>query len=691
MKQYLAARIRNIALTGHSDSGKTSLAEALLFKAGASDRLGKTSEGNTVCDFDPEEIKRKVSVCTAVAPFAWGSTKINLIDTPGLFDFAGEAAQGVRAAESLLIAVSGKSGVDVGTEKAYKMAKDLSKATLFFVSKLDVEHSDFYKVFEELKSTFGPSVCPIVVPYVEDQQVKCYINLIDMKAYSYDDKGEAHEVDMPDFGHRLDGLTAAVSEAVAETDESLFEKYFSGEQFTRDEIIRGVHTGVTNGSISPVLCGCSTNLQGIDMLLDCIVDLLPSPWEKGAEVAVDAEGEPVEVPCTDEAPLAAYVFKTIADPFVGKLSYVKVISGKLAADSAPINSRTGQPERLGKIIYIRGKKQEDTAYITAGDIGAVTKLAATETGDALCDPKKVLSFDPIHFPHPCLTMAIKAEAKGDEAKIASALQRLMEEDPTLAYENNAETHQQLISGLGEQHLDVLVSKLKNKFGVSVSLEVPRVAYRETIRKKVKVQGKHKKQSGGHGQFGDVWVEFEPTVGDDLVFEEKVFGGAVPKSFFPAVEKGLQDCVKHGVLAGYPVVGLKATLVDGSYHPVDSSEMSFKMAASLAYKAGMPQASPVLLEPIGNLKVYVPDSNTGDIIGDLNKRRGRVLGMNPANDGLQEIEADVPMSEMSDFATAIRSMTQGRGYFTFEFARYEQLPSNLEAKVIEEAKKFTSEE
>lgn len=691
MKQYLAARIRNIALTGHSDSGKTSLAEALLFKAGASDRLGKTSEGNTVCDFDPEEIKRKVSVCTAVAPFAWGSTKINLIDTPGLFDFAGEAAQGVRAAESLLIAVSGKSGVDVGTEKAYKMAKDLSKATLFFVSKLDVEHSDFYKVFEELKSTFGPSVCPIVVPYVEDQQVKCYINLIDMKAYTYDDKGEAHEVDMPDFGHRLDGLTAAVSEAVAETDESLFEKYFSGEQFTRDEIIRGVHTGVTNGSISPVLCGCSTNLQGIDMLLDCIVDLLPSPWEKGAEVAVDAEGEPVEVPCTDEAPLEAYVFKTIADPFVGKLSYVKVISGKLAADSAPINSRTGQPERLGKIIYIRGKKQEDTAYITAGDIGAVTKLAATETGDALCDPKKVLSFDPIHFPHPCLTMAIKAEAKGDEAKIASALQRLMEEDPTLAYENNAETHQQLISGLGEQHLDVLVSKLKNKFGVSVSLEVPRVAYRETIRKKVKVQGKHKKQSGGHGQFGDVWVEFEPTVGDDLVFEEKVFGGAVPKSFFPAVEKGLQDCVKHGVLAGYPVVGLKATLVDGSYHPVDSSEMSFKMAASLAYKAGIPQASPVLLEPIGNLKVYVPDSNTGDIIGDLNKRRGRVLGMNPANDGLQEIEADVPMSEMSDFATAIRSMTQGRGYFTFEFARYEQLPSNLEAKVIEEAKKFASEE
>ena len=691
MRQYLAGRIRNIALTGHSGSGKTSLTEALLFKAGATDRLGKVADGNTVSDYDPEEIKRQVSVSTSIAPFAWGSTKINLIDTPGLFDFAGETVQGVRAAESLLICVSGKSGVDVGTEKAYKMAKDASKATMFFVSKLDADHTDFYKVFEELKATFGPTVCPIVVPYVEDREVKSYINLIDMKAYTYDEKGEPHEVEMPDFGHRLDGLTAAVSEAVAETDEALFEKYFSGEQFTRDEIIRGVHTGVTNGSISPVLCGCTTNLQAIDMLLDGIVDLLPSPWEKGGEVAVDADGEPVEVVCTDEAPLAAYVFKTIADPFIGKLSYIKVISGKLSADMTPINSRTGQPERLGKIIYVRGKKQEDTAYITAGDIGAVTKLAATETGDALCDPKKVLNFDPINFPKPCLQMAIKTEAKGDESKIASGLQRLMEEDPTIAYENNAETHQQLVSGLGEQHLDVLVSKLKNKFGVSVSLEVPRVAYRETIRKKVKVQGKHKKQSGGHGQFGDVWIEFEPTVGDGLVFEEKVFGGAVPKSFFPAVEKGLQDCVKHGVLAGYPVVGLKATLVDGSYHPVDSSEMSFKMAASIAYKNGMPEASPILLEPIGNLKVYVPDSNTGDIIGDLNKRRGRVLGMNPSADGLQEIEADVPMSEMSDFATAIRSMTQGRGYFTFDFARYEQLPSNLEAKDIEEAKKFAGEE
>ena len=687
MRQYLAGRIRNIALTGHSGSGKTSLTEALLFKAGATDRLGKVADGNTVSDYDPEEIKRQVSVSTSIAPFAWGSTKINLIDTPGLFDFAGETVQGVRAAESLLICVSGKSGVDVGTEKAYKMAKDASKATMFFVSKLDADHADFYKVFEELKATFGPTVCPIVVPYVEDREVKSYINLIDMKAYTYDEKGEPHEVEMPDFGHRLDGLTAAVSEAVAETDEALFEKYFSGEQFTRDEIIRGVHTGVTNGSISPVLCGCTTNLQAIDMLLDGIVDLLPSPWEKGGEVAVDADGEPVEVVCTDEAPLAAYVFKTIADPFIGKLSYIKVISGKLSADMTPINSRTGQPERLGKIIYVRGKKQEDTAYITAGDIGAVTKLAATETGDALCDPKKVLNFDPINFPKPCLQMAIKTEAKGDESKIASGLQRLMEEDPTIAYENNAETHQQLVSGLGEQHLDVLVSKLKNKFGVSVSLEVPRVAYRETIRKKVKVQGKHKKQSGGHGQYGDVVMEFEPSgdLSKPYEFEEKIFGGAVPRNYFPAVEKGIQECVKAGPLAGYPVVGIKATLIDGSYHPVDSSEMAFKMATVLAFKKGFMEANPVLLEPIALLSVTAPDKYSGDIMGDLNKRRGRITNMIPTDTGKQIIEAEVPMLELSGYSTSLRSITGGSGDFEYVVSKYEQAPADVQNRVIEEQK------
>ena len=683
MKQYLAGRIRNVALAGHSDSGKTSLAEAMLYQSGTIERMGKTAEGNTVCDSDSESIKRKASVASSVAPFSWGSTKINLLDTPGLFDFESGLYEGVRPAESVLIAVSGKDGVSVGTEKAYRLAKKQQKATMFFVSKLDVEHSDFYKVLEGLKTQFGPSVCPIVVPYSENEEVKCYINLVDQKAYKYDEKGQPSEVEMPDMGHRLEGLMAAVSEAVAEADEELFEKYFSGEQFTRDELIRGIHTGVNSGAISPVLCGSNITLQGIDMVLDAIVDLLPSPWEKGSEVAENMEGEPVEVKCTDEAPLAAYVFKTVADPFIGKLSYIKVVSGKLGQDSAPVNVRTGQPERLGKIVYMRGKKQEDTAYITAGDIGAITKLATALSGDSLCDAKNQVKFDQTPFPHPCYSRAISSKEKSDESKIAAAIQRLLEEDPTIGYENNVETKQQLISGLGEQHLDVIISKLKNKFGVEVSLDVPRVAYRETIRKKVKVQGRHKKQSGGHGQFGDVWIEFEPTVGD-FVFEEKVFGGAVPKNFFPAVEKGLQESIKKGTLAGYPVVGLKATLVDGSYHPVDSSEMSFKMAASLAFKAGIPQADPVILEPIGNLSAFVPDNNTGDIIGELNKRRGRVLGMNPSEDGLQEISADVPMSEMTDFATAMRSITQGRGHFTLEFARYEQLPGHMEAKVIAEA-------
>ena len=691
MRQYLAGKIRNVAIAGHGSSGKTSLAEALLFKAGATDRLGKVADGNTVCDFDAEEIRRKVSVSSAVAPFAWGSVKINLIDTPGLFDFAAGMYEGVRPAESVLIVVSARSGVTVGAQKAYKLADSMGKSKMFFVNKMDAEHADFYKVLEDLKASFGPSICPLVVPVVEDHKVQCYINLVDNKAYKYNEKGEPAEVAMPDIAHRFEGLIGAISEAVAETDEALFEKFFSGEQFTRDEIIKGIHNGVHTGAITPVLCGSAATLEGIDMLLDSLVDHLPSAWEAGSETAQDASGEPIEIACTDEAPLAAYIFKTVADPFVGKLSYFKVVSGKLSGEVAPVNSRTGEQERLGKLIYMTGKKQEDTAFITAGDIGAVTKLSGAVTGDTLCDPKKIVSFERVEFPEPCLSMAVKVKNKGDEGKVAQGMQRLIEEDPSIGFEQNAETHQQVISGLGEQHLDVIVSKLKSKFGVDIGLTKPRVAYRETIRKPVKVQGKHKKQSGGHGQYGDVWIEFSPYDGEGLLFEENVFGGSVPKNFFPAVEKGLQDCVKHGILAGYPMVGLKAVLVDGSYHPVDSSEMAFKTAASLAYKAAMPQASPALLEPIGNLKVYVPDSNTGDIISELNQRRGRVLGMNPDEDGMQVIEGEVPMSEMGDFATVLRSTTQGRGSFTLKFERYELLPSQLEAAVIEEAKKMNEEE
>lgn len=691
MRQYLAGKIRNVAIAGHGSSGKTSLAEALLYKAGATDRLGKVADGNTICDFDPEETKRKVSVLSTVAPFAWGSVKINLIDTPGLFDFASGMYEGVRPVESVLIVVSSRSGVTVGAQKAYKLADRLGKSKMFFVNKMDSENADFYKVLEELKSEFGPSVCPLVVPVVEDNKVQCYINLVDNKAYKYNEKGEPSEVSMPDIEHRLEGLTAAISEAVAETDEALFEKFFSGEQFTRDEIIKGIHEGVHSGTITPVLCGSASTLEGVDMLLDSLVDHLPSAWEAGAETATDADGKPVEIACTDEAPLAAYIFKTVADPFVGKLSYFKVVSGKLSNEFAPVNSRTGEPERLGKLIYTTGKKQEETAFISAGDIGAVTKLSDSITGDTLCDPKKVVSFERTEFPAACLSMAVKIKVKGDEGKVAQGMTRLMEEDPSIRFDQNNETHQQIISGLGEQHIDVIVSKLKAKFGVDIALEKPRVAYRETIRKQVKVQGKHKKQSGGHGQYGDVWIEFSPYDGEELLFEENVFGGSVPRNFFPAVEKGLQDSVKRGVLAGYPMVGLKAVLVDGSYHPVDSSEMAFKLAASAAYKAALPLAMPALLEPIGNLKAYVPESNTGDMISELNKRRGRVLGMNPADDGLQMVEGEVPMSEMGDFTTVLRSTTQGRGYFALTFERYELLPQNLEAGVIEEAKRASEDE
>ena len=684
MKQYLAGKIRNVAVVGHGGSGKTSLAEALLYKAGAIERLGKIADGNTVCDFDPQEIKRKISVSSAVAPFAWGSTKINLVDTPGLFDFETGMYEGIKACESVLITVSAKDGYEVGSEKAYKLACKMNKAKMIFVSKLDAENTDFYKVLSELKAKIGPSVCPLVVPIIENEKVSCYINLVDNKAYRYEDNGEINEVPMPETGHRLEGLKVAISEAIAETDEELFEKYFSGEEFTRDEIIRGIHTGVKTGSITPVLCGSAATLAGIDMLLDAIVDHLPSAWESGSELAINDDGELVTIACTDEAPLAAYVFKTVADPFVGKMSFVKIVSGKFSATTPFINARTGESERVGKVIYVKGKKQEDTAFITAGDIGVITKLDSVLTGDTLCDPEHIVRMEPIEFPKATMTMAIKVKDKGDEGKVAQGIQRIMEEDPTVKFEQNAETHQQLITGLGEQHLDVIVSKISNKFGVEFSLIAPKVAYRETIRSKVKVQGKHKKQSGGHGQFGDVWIEFEPTVSDELVFAENVFGGAVPKNFFPAVEKGLQECVKKGVLAGYPMVGLKATLVDGSYHPVDSSEMAFKMAASLAYKAGIPQANPVILEPIGNLKVYITEENTGDIIGEMNKRRGRVLGMNPSDDGMQEIIGEVPMSEMHDFTTVLRSITQGRGRFELEFERYEQLPQHLEEKVIADA-------
>ena len=684
--KYANDHIRNVLLAGHAGSGKTTLAEALVYLTKGSDRLGRVEDGNTVCDFDPEEAKRRASLSLAVAPVEYEDVKINLIDTPGLFDFAVGQSEGIGAAESVLITVSARSGLTVGAHKAYKLAKKYGKSSMIYVSKVDAEHADFYKVFEDLKAAFGPSVCPVVVP-IDQAGGRVFLNLITMKAYSYAADGTPREVPVPSYGHRTEGLLEAMREAVAETDETLMEKFFEGEEFTQEELTNGVKNGVKEGNITPVFCGTATQLAAVDQLLWGIRKLLPSAARAGSAVGTDASGNEVEVECTPDGPLAVYVFKTVADPFVGKLSYVKVISGTLKGDSAVVNARTGEPERMGKLVFVKGKKQTDTTEIGAGDIGAVTKLAGARTGDTLCAPARVVSLPVPEFPHPTMTMAVKVKQKGDESKISGALQRLMEEDPSLGYRVNTETVQQLLSGLGEQHLDVVCAKLKAKFGVEISLTQPRIAYRESLRKKCKAQGRHKKQTGGHGQFGDVWIEFEPTQDGDFVFEEKVFGGSVPKNYFPAVEKGLQEAVRHGVLAGYPVVGLKATLLDGSYHPVDSSEMAFKLAAKLAYKAALPEAGPVLLEPFGTLNVIVPGDQTGDIMGEVTKRRGRVLGMHPDEDGMQKVEAEVPESEMGDFTTYLRQLTQGRGSFTFEFVRYEPLPSNLEAKVIEEAKKF----
>lgn len=684
MNQYLAKNIINLAVAGHGGAGKTSLAEAMLYLAGVSDRRGKVGDGNTVCDYDPEEIRRKASISAAVAPLEWKNKKINLLDAPGLFDFEGGMCEAMRAADTALIVVSGRDGVAVGTEKAFAAAEKNGLAKIIFVNGLCDESARFYRVFEDLKAQFGPSVCPVVVPFIQDGQANIYINLLEYKAYDYSG-GKPVAVAMPDMGDRLEGLRTAIYEAVAETDDELFEKYFAGEPFTPEEVIVGVSKGVKSGTITPVFCGDALLMRGMEQFMDGLCWLAPSAGDKAGELGTDVDGNPVELSVNEDGAAAAIVFKTVADPFIGKLSYVKVVSGKISTDSQLVNMRTGNTERVGKTVMMVGKKQVDVKYIGAGDIGAIPKLSATNTGDTLCSPARKVTLEGVEYPNPTLSMAIVPAKKGEEDKIAQGLMRLSEEDPTLQFSTNNETHEMILSGLGEQHLDVAVSKLKTKFGVDVSLKKPKVPYRETIRKTVQVQGRHKKQTGGHGQFGDVWIEFSPCDSEGLEFGERVVGGSVPKGFFPAVEKGLRECIQKGPLAGYPVVGLSAVLYDGSYHPVDSSEMAFKTAAALAYKAGMPQANPVLLEPIGHLKATVPDSNMGDVMGEVNKRRGRVLGMEPAGEGRQTVEADVPMAEMHDFTTFIRQCTQGRGSFTFGFERYEEAPQNVAQKVIEEAK------
>lgn len=681
MKTYAPDQIRNIALAGHASKGKTTLLEAMLHLAGATERAGKVADGNTVTDFDAEEKKRHISMASAVASIEYKSKKLNFIDTPGLFDFEQGAFEGLRAAETAVIVVSARSGLAVGAEKAFKNAGSRRMARVLVTTKMDDDRADFYKSFNGIVAKFGTAACPVVVPIISGGKVAAYYNMIDGKAYAYADGKRTESDAQPDDAPRFEAVQAVFTEAVASADEELMEKYFEGEELTPEEKIRGLKSGVADGSIIPVFALSGLAETACDLLLDFLAEVCPAPK---SEYAADADGEPIELTPDPNGPLAAVCFKTVADPFIGKLSYFKVISGKITAATPAYNARTGKEERMGKLVSVFGAKQTDISELSAGDIGAVTKLGGFATGDTLCSAGQVVTLDGVHIPSATYAMAVEVAKKGEEEKVASGLSRLCEEDPSLHFGINNETHQQILSGLGEQHLDVAMARLKSKFGVEATLVQPRVAYRETITMKVSAQGRHKKQSGGHGQFGDVFIEFEPYDTEELVFAERVVGGAVPKNFFPAVEKGLRESMQKGVLAGYPMVGVKATLFDGSYHPVDSSEMSFKTAASLAYKEGIPKAMPVLLEPILTVTATVNDEAMGDVIGDINKRRGRVLGMTPSGDGSQEIMAEVPESEMSTFSTAMRQMTQGRGSFTTAFARYDRCPEHIAQKIKAEA-------
>ena len=682
MKTYAPDQIRNIALAGHASKGKTTLLEAMLHLAGATERAGKVADGNTVTDFDAEEKKRHISMASAVASVEYKSKKLNFIDTPGLFDFEQGAFEGLRAAETAVIVVSARSGLAVGAEKAFKNAGSRRMARVLVTTKMDDDRADFYKSFNGIVAKFGTAACPVVVPIISGGKVAAYYNMIDGKAYAYADGKRTESDAQPDDAPRFEAVQAVFTEAVASADEELMEKYFEGEELTPEEKIRGLKAGVADGSIIPVFALSGLAETACDLLLDFLAEVCPAPK---SEYAADADGEPIELTPVPNGPLAAVCFKTVADPFIGKLSYFKVISGKITAATPAYNARTGKEERMGKLVSVFGAKQTDISELSAGDIGAVTKLGGFATGDTLCSTAQVVTLDGVHIPSATYAMAVEVAKKGEEEKVASGLSRLCEEDPSLHFGVNNETHQQILSGLGEQHLDVAMARLKSKFGVEATLVQPRVAYRETITMKVSAQGRHKKQSGGHGQYGHVKMEFAPYTEGDYLFQEKIFGGSVPKNFHPAVDKGIREAMEHGVLAGYPMVGLRATLLDGSYHDVDSNELSFKMAARLAYKAGIPQASPVLLEPVCSMKVVIPDSYMGDVIGDLNKRRGRIMGMNPIDGGKQEIIAECPMAELGDYAIKLRSMTQGRGSFVSKFERYDEAPAPVQEKVIAENK------
>lgn len=686
MKEYSIKNLRNVGLMGHGAVGKTSLAEALLFYSGNSDRLGKVEDGTTITDFDPEEKRRGISLSVALAPINFGETKINIVDIPGYFDFAGELIQGMRAVDVATIVVCGASGIQVGTEKAWEYCNKIKLPRTFFINKLDRENVSYDKVLLNLKETFGISVVPIQYPIVINGMFKGVINIISKKARIYNEK--THQMDIGEIPEELmdkvDECKMMITESVAETDEVLLDKYFTEGALSDDEIYKGLIKGCSNGDIAPVMCGSATKVIGMACMLEDIVECFPSPEyaipQKGI---IEDKNEEVFIRLDENKPFSALVFKTIADPFVGKISLFRVITGKLTNDTTVINSNKDKNEKLSHIFFLKGKNQILANEVIAGDIASVSKLQYTETGDTLCDINNKIVFDKMNFPNPAISMAVKPKNKGEEDKVAASLQKLLEEDPTFTVNRNVESAETIISGLGETHLEIIASKLKNKFATEVILETPKVPYRETIKGKSDVQGKHKKQSGGHGQYGDVKIRFESREDgeDELEFVDKVVGGSVPRNFIPAVEKGLQDCVSHGVIAGYPVIGLRATLYEGSYHAVDSSEMAFKMATTIAYKKGLEMAQPILLEPIMHVEVLIPEEYMGDVIGDINKKRGRVLGMDTEG-SRQKVIAEIPFAEMFKYATDLRSITQARGSFTSVVERYEEVPEIELKKIID---------
>ena len=684
MKNYAANRVRNVVLLGHSGSGKTTYAEAALYYSGATKRLGKVEEGNTVSDYEAEEIRRKVSINTSVIPVEWQDTKINFLDTPGYFDFAAEVKLAMNVADTGLIMVSAKSGVEVGTEKAWEYCEEMHLPRIIFINQMDDENADFEKTLAELRKNFGKAVAPLQIPFDDENgNFIGFINLIKRDARKKVN-GKLEKCEMPeDKKDQVEVLRSMLIEVAAESSEELMEKFFNDEELTEEEIYDGLLAGISNHSIAPVMCGSATLGYGVKLLMNTIVRFTPPAIEAKANFHAFHDGKDVVFCSSDDERFSAYVFKTIADPYIGRLNLFRVMTGKLDTSMSIYNEEKDTVEKVSRLFVMRGKEQIEVDELHSGDIGALAKLSNTSTQDTLSLKDANIIIPKIALPGSVLCMAIQPKGKGDEDKLSAALAKIREEDPTIKMEVNAETKQTLVYGVGEQQLDVMVQKLKNKYKIEVELKDPIIPYRETVKGKASVRGRYKKQSGGHGQFGDVVMEFEPSYDTttQYVFEEKIFGGSVPKQYFPAVEKGLQECVQSGVLAGYPVVGLKATLTDGSYHPVDSSEMAFKMATSVAFKEGIPQAKPVILEPIEHVEVLIPEKYMGDIMGDITKRRGRILSMDAV--GMKKcIVAEVPTAEMHKYATDLRSMTQSRGEYRHHFERYEEAPMDVQKRIIE---------